>query len=257
MKHLRIQLSLLAGVAIAAVTEQRLAVAEAVRVPIRTANTRTAQLDPDNLPTPVPLSPTPIPQSPTPGLPPSVGTPLPPEPTPDQPIPSYQAPPTPRGGGSVLYPGPLGADFQRDDIPKKAYPGDGGRPPASKPLPISPAPLTNGAISGPIAGTDRYGIAPPPGTLGQTYQRRSRMIDDDKHPRMAGVDVHLSENYDVSAKGLKAKWTGKVWHLSTESLHPGIPHIYEVKAEWGPEDAKQSQTRSVRLIMNRIVDLEF
>lgn len=164
-----------------------------------------------------------------------------------------------------MYRGPLGADFQRDDVPKKAYLGDGhGHGPKTLPNGSVPfnrgqpeAAFDSGAMSVPIAGTDRYGIAPPPGTLGQTYQRRSRLIDDDKHPRMAAVDVHLSENYDVSAKGLKAKWTGKVWHLSTEALLPGIPHIYEVKVEWGPEGAKQSQIRTVRLIKNRIVDLEF
>ena len=164
-----------------------------------------------------------------------------------------------------MYRGPLGADFQRGDVPKKPYLGD-SHGPGSRPLPIGPLPFVHGqpeavldpgAVSGPLAGTDRYGIAPPAGTLGQTYQRRSRLIDDEKHPRMAGIDVHLSENYDVSAIGLKAKWTGKVWHLSTEALLPGIPHIYEVKAEWGPEGAKQHQIRTVRLIMNRVVDLDF
>ena len=182
---------------------------------------------------------------------------------PGQPVPLYQAPPTSSGG--VMYRGPLGADFQRGDVPKRPYLGD-GLGPGSRPMPIGPVPFVHGqpeanfnpgAVSGPLTGTDRYGIAPPAGTLGQTYQRRSRLIDDEKHPRMAGVDVHLSENYDVSATGLKAKWTGKVWHLSNEALLPGIPHIYEVKAEWGPEGAKQHQIRSVRLIMNRVVDLEF
>ena len=164
-----------------------------------------------------------------------------------------------------MYRGPLGAEFQRDNAPKKKYLGDkhgfGSRPQPTGPIPFvqgqPEAVVDQRMLSGSVATTDRFGIAPPAGTLGQTYQRRSRLIDDDKHPRMAAVDVHLSENYDVSAKGLKAKWTGKVWHLSTDTVLPGIPHIYEVKAEWGPEGAKQSQIRTVRLIMNRVVDLEF
>ena len=105
--------------------------------------------------------------------------------------------------------------------------------------------------------TDRFGVAPPPGTLGQTYHRRSRLIEDDKHPRVGVVEVNLSENYDVSARGLKSKWTGKVWRLESDPLLPGIPHVYEVKAEWGPEGAREKEVRTVRLIMGRIVDLDF
>ncbi len=71
------------------------------------------------------------------------------------------------------------------------------------------------------------------------------------------VDVHLSENYEVTAKGMKVKWTGKVWRLESDPLLPGRPHIIEVKSEWGPEGSKQNQVRSIRLIMGRIVDLEF
>ncbi len=271
MNRLRIQVSLMAGLAMVALTEVQPVAADSVRVPIRSANARTTQLDPNALPAPAPA--TPLPAAPLPGLPPAVGGPLPPPPMPDhlmpsqplpyQPVPNYQAPPASSGG--VMYRGPLGADFQRGDVPKRPYLGDGYAP-GSRPLPVGPVPFVHGQpeavsdpseLSGSHAGTDRYGIAPPAGTLGQTYQRRSRLIDDEKHPRMASVEVHLSENYDVSAKGLKAKWTGTVWHLSNESLLPGIPHIYEVKAEWGPEGAKQTQIRSVRLIMNRVVDLEF
>lgn len=109
----------------------------------------------------------------------------------------------------------------------------------------------------PLAATDRFGVAPPPGTLGHTYHRRSRLLEDKKHPRVGVVEVHLSENYDVSAKGLKSKWTGKVWELESDPLLPGVPHIFEIKAEWGPEGARKKEVRTIRLIMGRAVDLEF
>ena len=103
--------------------------------------------------------------------------------------------------------------------------------------------------------TDRFGYAPPPGTLGQTYKRRSRPIEDTKHPRIGAVEINLPEEVDVTAKGLKPKWTGKLWRLESDSLIPGVPHIYEVKASWG--EGTQPQVRTIRLIMGRIVDLEF
>jgi hypothetical protein len=110
-----------------------------------------------------------------------------------------------------------------------------------------------------IPPTNRFGVAPPPGTLGRTYQRRSTLIDDDKHPRMAAVDVHLPEEADVTARGLKARWTGSVWRLETETpLLPGVPHIYAVKADRLPGHSdKTPEVRWVRLIPGRIVDLEF
>jgi hypothetical protein len=69
------------------------------------------------------------------------------------------------------------------------------------------------------------------------------------------VDVYLPEEVDVTSKGLKPKWTGKVWRLESDSLIPGVPHIYEIKASWG--EGTKPQYRTVRLIMGRIVDLEW
>ncbi|MBC8113823.1 MAG: hypothetical protein H7062_05560, partial [Candidatus Saccharimonas sp.] len=233
MNRLHIQVSLMAGLAMLATTAAPPAAADSVRVPIRSANARAWQGNPNTQPTPTPISPTPLPVAPLPGLPPSVGSPLPPQPVPDH-APDDQLPP-PRDpsalpGGGPMYRGPLGADFQRENVPKKEYLGDDGRGPGSQPLPNGPVPfvpaqpgavIDPGAVSGPIAGTDRYGVAPPPGTLGQTYQRRTRLIDDEKHPRVGIVEVHLSENYEVTAKGLKVKWTGKVWRLESDPLLPG------------------------------------
>ena len=105
------------------------------------------------------------------------------------------------------------------------------------------------------SGPERFGFAPPPGTLGQTYKRRSRPIEETKHPRVGVVEVHLPESVDVSAKGLKTKWTGKLWRLESDPLLPGIPHIFEINASWG--EGGEPQVRTIRLIMGRIVDLDF
>lgn len=235
MKYRHTLFALTAGVVVGA--QLPVFADDAEPVQARSAKARAAQAD-TLPPAPVPASPTPIDATPN--------APLPPEPMPDQPV-VNPAPPPSNSGGGAPYRGPLGADYRRTPPPKKQYLGDEGG--------LGSKPALEGSASS--AGTDRYGIAPPPGTLGRTYQQRSRLIDDEKHPRMAAVDVYLSENYDVSAKGLKSTWTGKVWHLSTDTLLPGTPHIYEVKAEWGPEGAKKKEVRTVRLIMNRVVDLEF
>jgi hypothetical protein len=137
--------------------------------------------------------------------------------------------------GTVAAPSPLPADGSVDSVPAVIH-------------------GSTGATSRP-AGVDRFGFAPPPGTLGQTYKRRTRVIEDTKHPRVGVVEVALPEGVDVTATGLKSKWTGKVWRLESEPLLPGIPHIYEIKASWG--EGTEPQVRTVRLIMGRIVDLEF
>ena len=75
---------------------------------------------------------------------------------------------------------------------------------------------------------------------------------------MGVVLVHLPEQADVSARGLKVKWTGEVWRLESErALVPGVPHIFAVKAEWDTPAGTMTQVRWVRLIMGREVDLEF
>ncbi len=103
-------------------------------------------------------------------------------------------------------------------------------------------------------------MAPPPGTLGRTYQQRSRIFDDEKHPRMAAVDVYLPEEVDVSARGMKSVWTGKLWRLEAkEPLLPGVPHIYAIKAERKTKagEVVSTDVRWIRLIPGRVVDLQF
>jgi hypothetical protein len=103
-----------------------------------------------------------------------------------------------------------------------------------------------------------WGERPPPGTLGRTYRRRSALVSDDVHPRTGVVLVYLPEQADVSARGLKVTWTGDVWRLETDqALIPGVPHIYAVKAEWDTPEGPAIEVRWVRLIMGRVVDLDF
>jgi hypothetical protein len=135
--------------------------------------------------------------------------------------------------------------------------------PSSSGVPMELAPTVNGSqLAGPpvelsptYAPVDRFTVTPPPGTLGQTYKRRTSLIPDTKHPRVGIVEVHLPENVDVSARGLKVKWTGKVWRLESDPLVPGVPHIYEITASYG--EGTTPQVRTVRLIMGRVVDVEF
>jgi hypothetical protein len=140
---------------------------------------------------------------------------------------------------------------------------DAGLPPAPMPREQAPPPppleAPSNAVPTAEPGTNRFGMRPPPGTLGETYQRRTTLIPDEKHPRIGMVDVHLPEDVDVTARGMKSKWTGRVWQLESESpLLPGTPHIYAIKAEKTlPNGQRQVDVRWVRLIMGRVVDLEF
>ncbi len=142
--------------------------------------------------------------------------------------------------------------------PPPPVPAAGGHYQGAAPLPqvASPLPVLSGYQ--PQAGMNRWGMMPPPGTLGRTYQRRSALIPDEDHPRVGIVAVKLPEDANVSARGMKVKWTGEEWLLeSSQPLVPGIPHVYAVKAEWETPTGKVQQTRWVRLIMGRVVDLEF
>ncbi len=253
MRRLALPLQFLSGLAVPGILALSLEATAAP--PIRTANSRLTQLEP--LPTPLPPAPVPgngigtIP-SPTPlggGLVPVA---------PQVPQPNTQVP-SPDAGGP-MYSQPFGTMRDRTPPPKQ-YMGDPNgqgsyHTPTDAPTPtVQPVPQLE--THAPDGITDRFGIAPPPGSLGRTYYRRTKPIDEKKHPRVGIVQVHLSENYDISSPGMKAKWTGKYWELESDPLLPGLPHIVEVAAEWGPEGARQREVRTIRLIMGRIIDVEF
>ena len=108
-------------------------------------------------------------------------------------------------------------------------------------------------------------VGPPPGTLGQTYQRPMKPIPVDKHPRISIIDVRAPGATGVKVYGTneyrtKDGFTGfqdrknaDLWRLESEPLVPGIPHIYRVVAKYG----ETTQERYVRLVPGRIVTLDF
>ena len=108
-------------------------------------------------------------------------------------------------------------------------------------------------------------VGPPPGTLGQTYQRPTRPIPVDKHPRVSIVDVRASGATLVkiygtnefrtkdSIAGFQDRRNAAVWRFESEPLVPGVPHIYRVDAHYGDS----IQQKYIRLVPGRIVTLDF
>lgn len=131
--------------------------------------------------------------------------------------------------------------------------------------------------------------SPPPGTLGWTYRRPTRLIPEDEHPRVGMLEVcippevtaahivHPNEQLKVTVRGLDEGYLGDdgLWHFKAEELIPGVPHIYDVKFElvridrfietrYGRPVQRERETklrtlgyRTVRLIPGRIVELTY
>ncbi len=108
-------------------------------------------------------------------------------------------------------------------------------------------------------------VAPPPGTLGQTYQRPMRPIPVDKHPRISLIDVRATGATAIrifgtneyrtkdGITGFQDRKDASVWRFESEPLVPGVPHIYRVEARYG----ESVQQKYVRLVPGRIVTLDF
>lgn len=132
------------------------------------------------------------------------------------------------------------------------------------PQPAPYAPMMSGDFS---MGPGNYG--PPPGTLGQTYQRSSRPVPVKKHPRTGMVDVHVVGASEVIVNdtnefrtedeldGWRDDKDPNVWHFASEPLYPGLPHIFRVEARFDGPTGSTSQVRYIRLIMGRIVEVSF
>ena len=152
-------------------------------------------------------------------------------------------------GGAVYGPAPMGPAYSGGEM----FSGDFGQPQMmGAPVGIPTQPMTPE-------------VGPPPGTLGQTYQRPMRPIPVDKHPRISIVDVRAPGATSVRVYGTyeyrtKDGFTGfqdrkdpSVWRLESEPLVPGIPHIYRVVAKYGDT----AQEKYIRLVPGRIVTLDF
>tara|TARA_R110002095_G_scaffold159290_4_gene138094 strand:+ start:1108 stop:1881 length:774 start_codon:yes stop_codon:yes gene_type:complete len=109
-----------------------------------------------------------------------------------------------------------------------------------------------------------------PGTMGTAYMRPTRTMPADGpegHPRDAGLDVYAPGATDIRVVainrqrdemvGYRDPANEDVWEFVTKRpLIPGIQHIYQVYAIY-PETGNVPQTRRVRLIMGRIVELSY
>lgn len=109
-----------------------------------------------------------------------------------------------------------------------------------------------------------------PGTRGTAYSRPTRMMPvdgPDSHPREAGLDIYAPGATDIRVVALNVQRdemigyrdpaNDDIWEFVTKRpLIPGVQHVYQVYAIF-PETGDVPQTRRVRLIMGRIVELSY
>lgn len=109
-----------------------------------------------------------------------------------------------------------------------------------------------------------------PGTIGNAYMRPTRTMPADGpegHPRDAGLDIYAPGATDIRVVALNRQRdemvgyrdpeNDDIWEFVTKRpLIPGIQHVYQVYAIF-PETGRVPQTRRVRLIMGRIVELSY
>lgn len=137
--------------------------------------------------------------------------------------------------------------------PGQGYPGDLMGGPVTLPEMLSSVPVRTPEV------------APPPGTLGQTYLRPTRPVPVDKHPRVSIIDITANGATQIKVygtneyrtkdgiTGFQDRRNASLWRFESEPLVPGVPHIYRVDAYFG----ESVQHRYVRLVPGRIVTLEF
>lgn len=138
--------------------------------------------------------------------------------------------------------------------------------------PVWSSPVGPGMMGAPAPGPSPVTVtdgSPPPGTLGQTYQRAMRPIPVEKHPRISIVDVRVTGATDVKVygtneyrtkdgvAGFRDRRDANLWHFESEPLMPGVPHIYRVEAKFGKGRDAPTQERFFRFVPGRIVTLDF
>ncbi len=172
--------------------------------------------------------------------------------------------------------GPIAEPYS-GSIPGAPYPGTVAGMPYSNPMQPngvtvgSEVPATGVPGVGPgYSGATATTWQPPPGTIGRTYQMKSRPVPVSMHPRSAIVDVRVKNAKDVRVhdmnvyrtedylEGFQDHLDPTMWHFTAEPLIPGIPHICRVEAHFdGPDGRDVKQERYVRLIMGRVIEVEF
>lgn len=106
-----------------------------------------------------------------------------------------------------------------------------------------------------------FAVLPPPGTLGQTYLRRSWPIPKDDHPRTAYVQIGAAGFTELEMEGLVDmegfQRPDGIWIFKTKTpLTPGLAHIYHIKAGYKQSD-QSKEVRTLRLIPGRVVTIDF
>ncbi len=102
-------------------------------------------------------------------------------------------------------------------------------------------------------------VSPPPGTLGQTYKKRSRLIPNDKHPRVGMVEIKgITHGCDVNIDGMKGYITesGTWMFESKRPLLPHRKHVYRIEVKQSV-DQQKPDVRVIRLIPGRVVDFQY
>jgi hypothetical protein len=143
-------------------------------------------------------------------------------------------------------------------------------PPASYGYP--PGSLADGTVPGVgpgFSGKTATSWQPPPGTIGRTYQMKSRPVPVKMHPRAAIVDVRVPNAKNVRVHDMNVYRTQDfldgfqdpedpdVWHFTSDPLTPGLNHLYRIEAVFDGADGKSTDERYVRLIMGRVIEIEF
>jgi hypothetical protein len=127
-----------------------------------------------------------------------------------------------------------------------------------KPAVISDCgPATGGPVT--IAAAEGI-IAPPPGTIGDTYTRVSHPIPEDEHPRTAMLAVrdHRTAKYLRVQRMGGFRMQNDIWLFeSSQPLFPGQDHVVRVEARQDSADIQPYKVKFVRLIPGRIVYLDF
>jgi hypothetical protein len=109
----------------------------------------------------------------------------------------------------------------------------------------------------------------PPGTLGQTYTRPSAPVPAVKHPRAGLIDVRAPGATSVSVQwthpyrltdeldGFVDAKDKDVFHFEEKQMLPGVPYVVRIEARFGTEENPRYEERYARLIMGRIVSIDF
>lgn len=162
------------------------------------------------------------------------------------------------GGSAIAY----GSDI--DGVIPMAVPSYGGfavAPPMFGSVAVAHPMMAPGNFPVDHVAHGREPLTPmPPGTIGQTYLRKSHPVPATEHPRtgMLAVrdngGVHFMSVQNMGGIRMKSG----IWLFeSTRPLDPGACQIVRVEARYSERDIEPYQTRFVRLIPGRIVYLDF